>query len=541
MTRRRGLNLKTLIWGLALAMGLSVMYAGLPMIGDLFDRAQRAGALESALHLVTPRQARVGVLRWLPDAPGGPREIEPFTRDAIASDYLLGFEELAFAHLTKDSSGLGSYFQQGALADALLAVSSPARAHVVSWDHRLTLRFFAPDGATVAFTDTAWSARALEVNRNLEDVRFEQRTMDVVMQLDDGNWRVHHWRVLEERDLEAAPRVDPGLRLRLAQVRGANYVGRSHPFGEFWRNFNRDEVKADFALMGRLGLNTVRIFVPHPVPEDVVRHLGAFLDEAQNAGVGVIVTLLDGYTRYKLEDLPEAFQGVSRLLPELRRPVVVALDVKNEAERDAPKVGWSSIRAFLSFMANWLRHETRKPITAGLSDPDASLADALDFVTVHHYAPAKILGARLEAAKIKHKPVLLEEFGAHTQLDKLPDPHTEGDQARYYADVLAVSARAGVGFLAWTLHDFPSGAMPGSREVERRLGLVREDGSLKPAARVLLGEAAPSQGWLEPFSKFVALKSILPWLLFLAFGAFAWRLLSSRRGRVKLRLPADRS
>jgi hypothetical protein len=389
---------------------------------------------------------------------------------------------------------LRSYFQRGALEDARLAART--RSVQADWGHELTLRFYAPDGATVAFTDAAWVGFELEGR-----VQVRRQIMDVVMRLDDGNWRVHHWRVISRSAPDVAVRSDPRLRETLSMLRGVNYVGWTQPFNAFWERFDAEEVRSSLRLAAGLRLNSLRVFVPYPAPNNIEAHLETLLRLAAEQRLRVIVTLLDGYTRYALEDLPGIHASLERLLPALRHAAVLAVDVKNEAERDAPRAGWERIRSVLGFVASWVRSEARKPVTAGLSDPDAGLSRALDFVTVHHYGALSDLEPRLKAASRFGKPVLLEEIGFHTQPTKLPDPHTEAEQARYIAGVLEVARRAGVGVLIWNLHDFASGAMPGGREVERHLGLTRADGSLKQVGSVLLGEAPPPPNPLERLEK----------------------------------------
>ena len=482
----------------------------------------QTSARDAALRLVETAPTGPEWLRWLPDDAASPRNLEPSRRDEIGFHYLLAQRELEYARVGEDASGLRTYFQNGALRDALEASLQP-RARIVNWDHRLRLHFYAPDGATVSFTDTHWGVQALETGQQtppkFEDLRFSRRDVDVVMQLDDGNWRVHHWRVTSDRTLER-DRSFPNLEATLAEVRGVNFVGRSHPFDDFWPHFDPAEVRSSFALAAQLKLNTVRIFVPQPVPIEAIQHLPELLEIARASKLRVIVTLLDTYTDYRLEDLPQVWHGLNLLLPALKHPSVLAIDVKNEAERDVKRAGWPQIRAMLGFLATWLRSETGKPITAGLSDPDPELSRALDFVTVHHYGTAQDLQTRLSHAQVARKPVLLEEFGFHTWRGKLPDPHTESEQAEHYAKTLEIARRERIGFLAWTLHDFPQGSVPGARGVERHLGIARADGSLKPVAFVLLGEPLPPREWWDRFLK---LEAFLPVLLvgMLALGVFA--------------------
>ncbi len=514
-------------------IGLMLVFLAVLLGRILVPVWQHTGARDAALRLVETAPTGPEWLRWLPDDSASPRKLEPSRRDEVGFHYLLAQRELEYARASEDASGLRTYFQDGARRDALEASHQP-RARVVNWDHQLRLHFYAPDGATISFTDTHWSVQALETGQQtppkFEDLRFSRRDVDVVMQLDDGNWRIHHWRVTSDRTLER-DRSFPNLEARLATIRGVNFVGRSHPFDAFWPNFDPAEVRSSFALARQLKLNTVRIFIPQPVPPEATEHLPELLEIARVSNLRVIVTLLDTYTAYRLEDLPQAWRGINRLLPALKHPSVLAIDVKNEAERDVKRAGWSQIRAMLGFFATWLRSETGKPVTAGLSDPDAELSRALDFVTVHHYGTAQQLETRLSHAQASHKPVLLEEFGFHTWRGKLPDPHTESEQAEHYAKTLELLRRERIGFLAWTLHDFPQGSMPGTRGVERHLGIARADGSLKPVAFVLLGEPLPPREWWDRFLK---LEAFLPLILFAMLTVVAVLVMTGRSSRVLL-------
>lgn len=482
-------RLKRLLWLAAFPIAATAAILGLQNLAAVYGYLERARAVYDALHLIEPRRAEPGRLRWLADDPGLPRRMESLTRESLTHDYLLGFEELAYSLLTGDASGLRSYFQQGALDDARLAAATPLRAEFVDWDHRLTLHFYAPDGAAVSFTDRYRYAQGVRLGGDLADVRIARRAVDVVMTLDDGTWRVHHWRVVEDTADSDRPAFT-GLAAMAASVRGVNYTPRSAPFEAFWPAFDPAEVDADLATAAGLGLDTVRVFVPYPPPDGVERKLNALLELATRRGLRVIPTLLDGYTRYRLEDLPAVLRYLEKLAGTLRHPAVLFVDVKNEADRDFAASGPQRTRAFLSFLLGETRRLSGKPVLVGLIDPDAVLAEAADLVSLHHYGPVDGLPLRLERAARLGKPVLLEEFGFHSWPLKLPDPHSEAEQAWYLQQVLDVTREGGTGWLVWTLFDLPIGAMPSGRQVERHLGVVRADGRPKPAAGVLGGVRA---------------------------------------------------
>jgi len=475
-----GPRLKQLVWAATLLVLVGGALLVVPLLGNLYGRLERAQVQNSALNLVQARHAEPGALAWEPDDPGLPRDMEPYARDAVTDGYRRGYEELAYALYSGETQGLPSYFQQEALDDARLVTDHTQNVEFADWDHQLTLHFYAPDGGTVAFTDTYLYAQGRFTDGAPRFARVARRTVDVQMDLDDGNWRVHHWRILTDTANPAPPPPRPALPALLGGIHGVNYEARSAPFSLLWTRFDPQEVDGDFRAARTLGFDTVRIFVPYPLPKDAGTTLNALLDAAGRRGLRVIPTLLDGYTRYRLADLPGILEMYGTLRPALERPEVLAIDLKNEADRDAPTAGWDRLRFFLTVLAEQVRVRSSKPLTVGTVTPDRELSRALDFVTVHAYGPPGELEGLLSAAERQGRPVLLEEFGYHTLGTALPDPHTEADQARHYAQVLRTVRGRGEGWMAWTLYDLKTGAVPGGRAVERNLGVLRADGSAKP-------------------------------------------------------------
>jgi hypothetical protein len=121
----------------------------------------------------------------------------------------------------------------------------------------------------------------------------------------------------------------------------------------------------------------------------------------------------------------------------------------------------------------------------------------------HEYCPKVVLfekGATRVSQSIARqrrtggvRPLLLGEFGMCTARDPqhgaeeslrltINDaPGTEAEQARLYEVVLAAAEKERVaGVLAWCPHDYPV-----KNPNEAHFGLVRPDGSLKPAGVVL--------------------------------------------------------
>ncbi|MCA9837251.1 MAG: hypothetical protein KC422_10050 [Trueperaceae bacterium] len=508
---------KNLLWLAFSLFGLAGMLLGLLGISNLYAYFQRAQTVDTAINVVSPRKSETGRLIWLEDKPT-PRVLEPFMRDQITNDYRRAYEELTYSFLTGDQSGLKTYFSDAALTDVLLASSSLERQKFIDWDHQLSVDFYSPDGSVLAFRDSYQYAQT-SLDRSQGDLRIARRTQDVVLKQDEGLWKISQWRVHSDYAISQPEMLFPGLAETVRQMRGINYIARSSPFNELWPKLSLVEINADFATLSRLGFTSVRLFIPYPSPEGL-EQFADVLDIAQIYDLQVIPTLLDTYTCYCVEDLPNIVAQFSQLYDLLEHPSVVLIDLKNEADRDFENAGIQQVRGFLSYLISVLQRETGKPVTVGLIEPDPVLSKRLDVISLHHYLSPEALKERLESASTYNKPVLLEEFGFHSWELKLPDPHTEREQALYYQEVLELARQAKAGWLAWTLYDLAEGDMPGGRRVERHLGLLKSDGQSKEVIRVLQGEQVNAPGLKDKLWKFryfaaAALAVLLSLLLFI--------------------------
>ncbi|NTX98948.1 hypothetical protein [Deinococcus sp. JMULE3] len=199
---------------------------------DLADAQTQVGSLRTG----------AGLLTWQPDQ-GGPREMEPSTREALTDSLLRGERELAFAVSSAQHEGLRDLFTEAALADARAVAGSGTPPS--SWAHRVTLHFYAPDGATVSLSDTFWYVIPDPGGAAL---RAARRTQDVVAQLDDGNWRVHHWRVLRDDPLPDPDPPGPAPRTRGVQL---------GPPDLDWTARSADDWRRDVRAVRDLGLDTL--------------------------------------------------------------------------------------------------------------------------------------------------------------------------------------------------------------------------------------------------------------------------------------------
>jgi endo-1,4-beta-mannosidase len=155
---------------------------------------------------------------------------------------------------------------------------------------------------------------------------------------------------------------------------------------------------------------------------------------------------------------------------------------------------------------DWLRRmavgvralDSHHPITVGLGNykdfwypgnNGMTILSFVDFAALHSYDAGALAGQIVDIKSRTTKPLLLEEMGWPTALgDEAPRPNAvfdEPTQKFLYSSMLRDSKGADIaGVLQWTLWDYWGGEtalVPGH---ERFFGLVRADGSLKPAADV---------------------------------------------------------
>lgn len=300
-------------------------------------------------------------------------------------------------------------------------------------------------------------------------------------------------------------------------VRGVNYYPRQTPWGGMWTRTPESVWDRDLALAAELHANTVRTFLPLAGPASHVQddgaptplyldRLNAFLGAAQRHGIRVILCFDAQPKSLALPDGPArarralaAFVGNHRGDPRVRM-----WDLMNEPDDDGK---WTDgMRAYLRDALATVRGlDTNHATTVGLTWRIDRLQEVglPDVIQYHEYCPKQILfekGPARVCQTIAHlrtaagaRPLLIGEFGLSTARDPVfgaasglsgkmgAAPGTEAEQARLYETVLSAAEQARVaGTLAWCLYDYPI-----SNPNESHFGLVRADGSLKPAALVL--------------------------------------------------------
>ena len=126
-----------------------------------------------------------------------------------------------------------------------------------------------------------------------------------------------------------------------------------------------------------------------------------------------------------------------------------------------------------------------------LPGPDGRrVVDYSDVVSMHSY-DAGMVAQELDQLRAQTaKPIIIEEFGWPTGPGCMEN-YSETTQLRLYRAVLDAAKNRTSGVVAWTLHDYDAGPTDRWDTFEDNFGLIRPDGSLKPAAQLLQAISVP--------------------------------------------------
>lgn len=318
----------------------------------------------------------------------------------------------------------------------------------------------------------------------------------------------------------AAPAADLVRDLKPLSVRGVNYFPRETPWSAMWTKTPPAVFEKDMALAASLGCNTIRTFLQFSAPLEQAGllqpdgsltpayhdNIERLLAAAWRHGIRAVVCFEfspqwlaapDAGTRWQraLGDVVGKHRDDGRVL---------MWDMMNEPDDDAK---WTkATRAYLGIALPLIKQlDPNHLTTVGLTWRADRLKEVglPDVMQYHEYAgkdvffkegAGRVLVTFGNQRKIGGaRPLLIGEFGMSTARDgqhgAAPELRarmsaatgTEAEQARLCEIVLAGAEQGrAAGALAWCLHDYPL-----NNPNESHFGLVRGDGTLKPAARVL--------------------------------------------------------
>ncbi len=312
--------------------------------------------------------------------------------------------------------------------------------------------------------------------------------------------------------------------VRPLSIRGVNYYPALTPWSGFWTKTPPEVIAADMALTASLNANTIRTFLDFSqhthaagltmpdgqVADSYFAKVDLLLAAGWKHGIRVILC-------FSLEQATGAGQAGRSIWKRFMRGFaqryaddgrVLMWDLSNEPDgREWTPAVEQYLREAMPFIKTV---DDRHLTTVGLAWridllEKAGLPDVLQY---HEYAPkaelfangAERVGRTIATQRRSGgtRPVLIGEFGMSTARDPQhgagtawqdrlpPAPGTEADQAKLYEIVLqAAETQRAAGALAWCLHSYPTQEAGFLTPPESMFGLVRHDGSLKPAALVM--------------------------------------------------------
>lgn len=441
---------------------------------------------------------------WAPPATPLARPVTEGDQNQIGRAIAQSWQVLAVAQEQGDTDLLQAGFSGVALNRARLSVADAqdggGRMAVLAIEAQPS--FFHRDGSVFQARVRMLVSRHLVQNDILTHHEVTRDEGIVTMMNESNGWRIYHYQRLSGQpvpDGTRPPRALPG------RLDGLNYYPADTPWRQFWPNFDAARIRADFARIRDLGGRSVRIFLTWQDfagddPDKALRDLSRLLALARLERLQVIPTLFDLNPGYRTGNWAQDAQMLSRVVPILAGSDVVAMiDLKNEPDLDFVHHGEAQVEAWLRSMlahVRWLAPDV--PVTIGWSSADHALrlADLLDTISYHDYAPLAQTRAALDRvqAAADGKPVLVSEIGVTSFQIGRGWPSSPDRQARDLNTRLAAlmnGPHPADGVLVWALSDFTHvdagavGSNPLIRRQQGAFGMLDHAGRPKPAAQIL--------------------------------------------------------
>ncbi len=452
---------------------------------------------------------------WLPQHPRVQENlgVNKFLLKEVASSYLNSWYLANISIKNGEPIALKDYYSKEprtVLAGLVSDMAPEYQVYRIDLNHTMRMTWMAPDLQICAFEDRGVPIIKRMIDPETQDILSEEHTImdiDVVMTLEDGNWRIRHMvaQRIEEQDTAYQPPLrETGRITAIDQVKGINYYPAETPWHDFWSNFNDTTLHRDFHVMDSLGFNTARIFIPFEefgkgnVNLKLVDRLVELLDIAEAHDVDVIVTLFDFLYDFSLNNYSAIDRHIDVIAEAIKdHPALLAWDIKNEPDLDYFHYGQDRVERWLRFVLHRLdEYDPDTYKTIGWLDPTQSpeFHDYVDFVSYHFYEDPTTIFDKMDQVRSTidgPKSVMIEEFGRPTY-NLLIKKSTDEDQAEYYQTVMsAISQMEGVSFALWTLYDFTNvpnqvvGALPWKKIPQKGYGIMKNDTLGKPALEVI--------------------------------------------------------
>lgn len=479
---------------------LSITFAVARAYNAVSENKVQYKTIQEALNIKT---ANWSMARWNLEAKPTGRDLGAGDAYMIGQAYTRAMQSLSSATASGMPDILKKHFTGIAYDRAVKAVEhAEQNAQMIVLSADATARLFHLDGSLIQIdTENVLTARYNE-NAIDEPVYLSKECQTLTLLNQTSGWRINSL----ERNCAEPIATDPAPTIVFpSKLIGINYYPKDKPWHDFWPKLTSEEIHKDFDLIKRLGANAVRIFLQFDPFSEVdqlessVKKLVNILDIAQDYGLTIIPTLFDLRSDYSPKSWAESWNYMYRVLKAIgHHPSVKIIDIKNEADRDFEAQGKRRVLAWLEAMARLGRHTSPHiAFTVGWAEPEYAtlLERELGVISYHDYQDMDTIDDRLRSIQnaIPKKPIIITEIGWHSWSphNKVSVPSSEAKQARLLKKQMD-GLDASDGYFIWTLHDFTNvpnivvGPLPWRKAMQKSFGLMRQNGSLKPAGHVLL-------------------------------------------------------
>jgi hypothetical protein len=503
-------------------------------------------------------------IEWLPDEPLE-RQMEDFNRAAIAKDYGRALYQRNLAVLTKDSVHVADYFtmlSRKKIYDRLNN-NKDVLIEQIEVNHNLKLSHYSADGQIVAFKDYQSEHIERVWDKAHKNMIYEKdtSTYQVIMILEDGYWRIHNLKRIEEELPKPKPKnADSDLLRaekleRLKKAKGINYYSQKDPFKGFWINFDSSETAKDMVLIRKLGFNAIRVFINYEqfgkgnvIPE-MIERLDFLMESAEKNNIGVLITLFDFNSDFHLFNFTATDRQLETILTYLKnKKALLAYDLKNEPDIDYKYQDSTLVNQWLQFIVKKAKnYDSGTPLTIGWATADYAhhFSKDLDFVSFHFYKKSKFLESDFEKVKNKigKKDIVITEYGkSDFQSWIMPIWNSESRILSELSKISKSIRSSKIPNFFWTLYDFEdvsadvAGRWPWQKEPQKHFGLINIDGSLKTeiGGIIIEGKEFKNSRMLQLIPKFMYTYFLIAAFLGMAFYKRSTIIRISRAIKLKL-------
>ena len=442
------------------------------------------------------------------------REMEKQTLATLEKHYLFSWYIKNNALKNNTDEGIDDYFTENPrkTLDTIIKNNKAKKISIESTTltHNPKLEFYSEDGQLVVFTDE----NVVEFQNIYQDKKLitsvkDTATYKILMLLEDGFWRIRHCeKMAKVADSVKANTIEKTFTVKGNQIlknnkpfiiKGINYYPKNSAWDMYGDLFNLDTIAADFDIITKAKLNTIRIFVPYEdfgkaeARIEKLEKLKQVLTLAETKKLAVIVTLFDFYGDYSVANWTLTQRHAETVVSSCKDfENIIAWDIKNEPDLDFESRGIQNVKPWLSEMIEVVKKAAPSHlVTIGYSNIKAGeiLKDEVDFISYHYYEDISLFKDKLAVLeKATSKPLVMQEFGMSSNFGFWSwFGNSKEDQAEYHKKMQALFKEKQLAFVSWTLYDFPkvpngvAGKWPWIKNKQKQFGFIDVEGRQKPS------------------------------------------------------------